>query len=157
MKMLRYILCIIMLPAILVTGAAADVNEILTFTNFTDEELYVELSIFDHFGWRIYDLYVLPDYTSIADYWAYSIDATYTACAYGEITGDFYGCAQGGITDYYNNIYFDITGEPYLSTPSDLPTEVFVFENPNQPADVVVIETDSHHSAGCFIGGLLGR
>jgi hypothetical protein len=145
-----------MLAAIAASGATADVNEVLTFTNFTDEELYVELSIFDYSGWRIYDIYVLPDGTSIAYFWADTLDATYSACAYGEFTGDFYGCAQGGITDYYNNVYFDVTAEPYLSTPSDLPTEVYAFENPYQTADIVVIETDGRHSAGCFIGGLLG-
>jgi hypothetical protein len=155
MEKLRNIIWFIILTAIPAAGATADVNEILTFTNFTHEELYVELSIYDHSGRRIYDLYVRPDGTSIADYWADTIDATYVACAFGEDTDRFYGCAQGGITDYYNNIYFDITAEPYLSTPSDQPTEVFVFENPYQPADVVIIETDHHHSAGCFIGGLL--
>jgi hypothetical protein len=144
-----------MLTAIPAPGAAADVNEILAFTNYTDEILYVELSIYDDSGWRIYDLYVRPDRTSIADFWADTIDAAYTACAYGEITGDDYGCVQGGIIDYDNNIYFDTTGEPYLSGPSDLPAEVYVFENPYQPADVVIIETDSHHDAGCFIRGLL--
>lgn len=156
MKRLRYIIVLLIcLSAINVSGVAADINEILTFTNFTDEELYVELNIFDNSGRRIYDIYVLPNGTSIADYWADTSYATYSACAYGEVTGDFYGCIDGGITDYYNNIYFDYIGEPYLSTPSDLPAEVFVFGNPYQSTDVVVIETDSHHSAGCFIGGLL--
>lgn len=156
MKKLRTLICLMWLTVIPVAGAGADVNEILTFTNFTDEELYVELSIFDYSGWRIYDLYVHPHWTSMADFWADTLDATFTACAYGEITGDFYGCAQGGITDYYNNIYFDFSAEPYLSTPSDLPAEVYVFENPYQPADVVFIETDHHHRAGCFIGALQG-
>jgi hypothetical protein len=156
MKILQYIIfLLICLSVINVSGATADINEILAFTNFTDEELYVELNIFDNSGRYIYDIYVLPDGTSIADYWADTSYATYSACAYGEVTGDFYGCIDGGITDYYNNIYFDYTGEPYLSTPSDLPAEVFMFENPYQSADIVVIETDSHHSAGCFIGGLL--
>lgn len=155
MKRLRHIsVLLIFFSAISVSIAAADINEILTFTNFTDEELYVELNIFDNSGGRIYDIYVSPNGTSIADYWADNSYATYSACAYGEITGDFYGCIDGGITDYYNNIYFDYTGEPYLSTPSGLSAEVFVFENPYQSADIVVIETDSHHGGGCFIGGL---
>lgn len=156
MKRLRYIIYILVcLSVINVAGVAADINESLTFTNFTDEELYVELNVFDNSGGRIYDIYVLPDGTSIVDYWADTGYATYTACAYGEFTGDFYGCIDGGITDYYNNIYFDNFGDPYVSTPSGLPAEVYSFENPYQSADIVVIETDSHHSAGCFIGGLL--
>lgn len=156
MKRFRYIIVLLVfLSAISVSGAAADINEFLTFTNFTDEELYVELNIFDNSGGRIYDIYVLPYGTSIADYWADTPYATYAACAYGEFSGDFYGCIDGGITDYYNDIYFDYTGEPYLSTPSGLPAEVFSFENPYQSADIVVIETDRHHSGGgCFIGGL---
>lgn len=159
MKKLRYIIFSILLLVISASGASADVNEVLAFTNFTDEELYVELSIFDNSGWHIYDLYVLPNGTSIADFWADTIYATYSACAYGEITGDFYGCIDGGITDYNNNIYFDYTGEPYISSPSDLPTEVFFFENPYSSADVVVIETDSHYHArgGCFIGSMSFR
>lgn len=154
MKILRHLIGLIMLPAIAASGATADVNAVLTFTNFTEEELYVELSIFDNSGWRIYDLYVQTDGTSIADFWTDAIDATYSACGYGEFSGDFYGCAHGGIADYYYSIYFDITAEPYLSTPSDLPTELFAFENPYQTADIVIIETDNHDSAGCFIGGL---
>lgn len=148
----------VLIIVFLATGAAAanaDINEILTFTNFTDEELYVELSIFDNSGQYIYDLYVLPGGTSIADFWADTFDAAYSACAYGEITGDFYGCMDGYISDHLNNVYFDNTGVPYLSTPSGLPAEVFVFENPNSSAGVVVIEGEVHSSGGgCFIGTL---
>lgn len=155
MKRLRYIIVLLIFFSVIsVSGVAADVNEILTFTNFTDEKLYVELAIFDDVGGRIYEVFVSPDATSIADYWADTSYATYSACAYGVTTDDFYGCIEGGITDYNNNIYFDYLGEPYLSAPSDLPTEVYVFENPYQNADVVIVERDSHHS-GCFIGGLL--
>lgn len=159
MKKLRYSIFSIMFLVFSASGACADVNEVLAFTNFTDEELYVQLSVFDNSGRYIYDLYVLPDRTSIADFWADTIYATYFACAYGEITGDFYGCIEGGITDYNNNIYFDYTGEPYLSSPSDLPVEVFLFENPYNRPDVVVIEADSHYHArgGCFIGSMSFR
>ena len=46
-------------------------------------------------------------------------------------------------------------GVPYLSTLSGLPAEVFVFENPNSSAGVVVIEGEVHSSGGgCFIGTL---
>lgn len=146
----------------LVTGAAAakaDVNEFLTFTNFTSEELYIELTIYGPSGLNIYDLYVLPDGTSEADFWAETFDAAYSACAYGEITGDYYGCMDGYISDYYNNVYFDDTGDPYLSTPSGLPTEIFVFENPYASADVVVVEGEVYSSGGgggggCFIGSI---
>jgi len=155
MKKIGYIALIMLF---LVTGAAsaeADVNEILTFTNFTYEELYIEMTIYDNSGVNIYDVYVLPDGTSEADFWADTFNASYSACAYGEITGDFYGCMDGYISDYYNNVYFDNTGVPYLSTPSGLPTEVFLFDNPNTSASVVVVEGEVHSSGGgCFIGSL---
>lgn len=152
-KILLIILPIIFL-VISASGAAADVNEVLNFTNYTYEELHVELFVFDNCCTHIYDLYVWPHRTSIAYFWAGTTYATYSACAYGEITGDFYGCIEGGISDYYNNVYFDDSGEPYLSTPSDLPAEVFVFKNPYNRDHVDVVESDSHYhaSVGCFIG-----
>ena len=159
-KMMKKTGYIILIMLFLVTGAVAakaDVNEILTFTNFTNEELYIELTIYDHSGVHIYDLYVLPDGTSIADFWADTFDASYSACAYGEITGDFYGCLDGYISDYYNNVYFDNTGVPYLSTPSGLPAEEFIFDNPYASSGVVVVEGEVHSSGGgggCFIGSL---
>ena len=107
MKKIGHAVLIIVFLTTSAAAANADVNEILTFTNLTDEELYVELSIFDNSGQNIYDLYVLPGGTSIADFWADTFDAMYSACAYGEITGDFYGCMDGYISDHLNNVYFD--------------------------------------------------
>lgn len=134
------------------SAAIADVNETLTFTNFTGEEIYVELYISDYSGDHLYDIYVLPNGTSLVDFWADTIFATYSACAYGEITGNFYGCISGDITDYYNNIYFDNTGIPYKSTPSGLPTELFAFNNPY--STVVVDDTYIEAGTSCFIGSL---
>jgi hypothetical protein len=157
MKRFSRILLVMLLLSSAASGALADVNEILTFTNLTDEELYVELSIFDDTDHYIYDLYVKPYHTSIADFWADTVDATYAACAYGEITGDDYGCITGGTSDYHNNVYFDDTGlPPYTSGPSDLPTEWFIFENPYIETSAVAM--DAQVSAGgsgsCFISTL---
>lgn len=143
----------------LMLGAAvahADVNEILTFTNYTDEELYVELSVFDDTGEQIFDIYVRPDHTSVVDFWADTFDATYSACAYGEITGDDYGCIAGGISDYYNNVYFDLSGIPYTAGPSGLPEEWYVYDSPYSSADAVTVESGVFvsGSGGCFIGAL---
>lgn len=156
MKKNRLIMLPIFFLVISASGAAADVNEVLNFTNYTHEELYVELFVFDNCCTHIYDLYVRPHRASIADFWAGTINATYSACAYGEITGDFYGCIEGGIKDYNNNIYFDDSGEPYLSTPSNLPAEVFVFKNPYNRNHVGVVESDGHYyvGVGCFIGAM---
>lgn len=153
MRKIRRIIIPIILLVISVSSAAADVNEALYFTNFTYEELHVELFIYDDCCSHVYDLYVWPYKTSLADFWADSLHATYSAYAYGEITGDFYGCISGGITDFNNNIYFDDIGEPYLSAPSDLPTEVYLFENPYDRHDVHVVKTKSHNRASisCFI------
>ena len=153
MKKMRYFILPIVILMISVSGVAADVGGVLNFTNYTDEELYVELFVFDNCCTRIYDLYVRPHRTSIAEFWADSINATYSACAYGEITGDYYGCIEGGVTDYNNNIYFDNSGDPYLSTPSDLPAEVFIFKNPYHRDH---FESGSHYHAGvgCFIDTL---
>ena len=159
MKSIRYITVVFLLLAFNAAKADADVNEILTFTNYTHEELYVELSIYDDSGWNLYDIYVLPNRSSIADFWSDSFFATYSACAYGEITGDFYGCINGGITDYYNNIYFDNTAVPYTSGPSGLPADVYVFENPNTSSGIGVIVEGSHSGGGggCFINALFSR
>lgn len=156
MKRFSRILLVMMLLSSGASGALADVHEMLTFTNLTDEEIYVELSIFDDARHYIYDLYVEPYHTSIADFWADTVDATYAACAYGEITGDDYGCITGGISDYYNNVYFDDTGLPYTSDPSDLPTEWFVFENPYNGTSAVLIDAQvsAGGSGGCFISAL---
>jgi hypothetical protein len=153
MKKMRDIILPIVFLMISVPGVAADVNGVLNFTNYTDEELYVELFVYDNCCTRIYDLYVRPYRTSIAEFWSDSIHATYSACAYGEITGDYYGCMQGGVADYNNNIYFDASGDPYLSTPSDLPAEVFTFANPYHRDH---FESRSHYHAdvGCFIDTL---
>jgi hypothetical protein len=102
MKTLCYVSVVMILLTFGAIGADAEVNEILTFTSFTGEELYVELSVFDDHGWYIYDLYVLPDGTSIANFWVDTVHAIYSACAYGEITGDFYGCIDGGIGEYWD-------------------------------------------------------
>ena len=158
LKKFVYGAALLILLTVSASAANADVNEILTFTNFTDEEIYVELSIFDNSGLTIYDLYVLPDGTSLADFWADTFDATYSACAYGELSGDYYGCMDGYITDFYNNVYFDAAADPYVSTPSGLPTEVFVLENPNNSSGFVTVEADVHGGSGgggCFIGSLL--
>ena len=132
----------------------ADVNEILTFTNFTDEELYVEMSVFDDTGEQIFDIYVVPNNTSVVDFWADTVDATYRACAYGEITTADYGCIAGGISDYDNHVYFDFSGAPYASGPSGLPEEWFVFDSPYSSADTLAVNAEVHTSGsgGCFIG-----
>jgi hypothetical protein len=149
----------IMIPAIFLivsaSGAAADVNEALNFTNFTHEELYVELFIYDNCCEHIYDLYVWPYETSAAYFWALTTYATYSACAYGEISGYLYGCIEGGISVPSKNIYFNDTGEPYLAGPSHLPTEVYVFENPYDGHRHS--RSHYHASTGCFMDTLVFR
>lgn len=136
--------------------AAAYVNDILTFTNETDEKLNVELSISGSAGWHTYDLYVLPGHTSIADFWADSFNAAYSACAYGDISDDFYGCIEGSISDDDNNVYFGNGGEPYRSASSGLPAEWFVFDNPYDNDDTYDEKDEKDSSfffyAECFIG-----
>lgn len=154
--MMKSVLFIPVLMALLVIGATkadAYVNDILTFTNYTDEELYVDLSISFDIGWHIYSLYVLPNHTSIADFWANSFRATYLACAYGEISGDFYGCIEGSISDYYNNVYFENGTEPYTSSPSDRPVEWYVFDNPYDSDDD---DSYIYVRADCFINSIFG-
>jgi hypothetical protein len=155
MRKHRFFIFPVIYLVISAADAAADVNEALNFTNFTHEELYVELSIYDNCCNHIYDLYVWPDETSVAYFWAHSAYATYSACAYGEISGYFYGCIEGGISDYNNNIYFDDTGVPYLANPSYLPAEVYVFDNPYSGHR----QSRSHHhaSVGCFMDTLALR
>ncbi|MDJ0783325.1 MAG: hypothetical protein QNJ22_15215 [Desulfosarcinaceae bacterium] len=159
MKKMRRVILVTLILTISAIEAAADVNEELRFTNLTYEELYVELTIFDACCTHIYDLYVWPHGTSIADFWADTLYATYSACAYGEISGDFYGCAVGGIDEYYNNVYFDISGDPYRSYPSDLPAERFVFDNPYHRHRETHRDSGSHHHAyvGCFVDSLKFR
>jgi hypothetical protein len=156
MKKMPLIAFAVIFLIISASGAAADVNAALNFTNDTDEVLHVALYVFDYCCTHIYDLSVRPNRTSVADFWAGTSYATYSACAYGEVTGDFYGCMEGGISDYNNNVYYDDSGEPYLSTPSDLPTDVFVFQNPYHRDHVDGFESDSHYYArvGCFIGSM---
>ena len=91
---------------------------------------------------------------SVADFWVIDPYASYTACAYGEITGDFYGCIDGGIADFYNTVNFDLSGIPFKSEPSDEPAEWFVFDNSNQSSDFLFIGASSDGSGGCFIGSL---
>jgi hypothetical protein len=156
MKKTQLVVFAIIFLAISASGAAADVNAALHFTNDTDEALHVELFVFDHCCTHIYDLHVRPGRTSAADFWARTSSATYSACAYGEMTGDFYGCIEGGVSDYHSNVYFDDFGEPYLSTPSDPPAEVFVFQNPYHRDHVHGFESDSRYYArvACFIGSM---
>lgn len=137
-------------------NAMADVNEEITFTNYTDEDIYVELAIIDDTGWTYYDLFVLEDGTSIANFWADTVFASYSACAYGEITDDFYGCIEGDINDGIHYVYFDNSGIPYLSDPPDLATaDIYFFDNPYNVADVLVVESEGHgHGSGCFISAL---
>jgi hypothetical protein len=155
MRKSRFIIVPAIFLAVSVSGAAADVNEALNFTNFTHEELYVELLIYDDCCEHIYDLYAWPDETSTAYFWAHTIHATYSACAHGEVSGYFYGCIEGSVSDYNNDIYFDDTGEPYIAGPSYLPAEVYVFDNPYKEQD----HSPSHHhaSVGCFMDALLFR
>lgn len=156
MKTMRHIILVTFLLVTSATAATADVYEVLHFTNYTREEIYVQLSVYDDCCTHIYDIYVRPNGKSTAYFWAANGHATYSACAYGEISDAFYGCMDGGISDYNNNIYFDLVGDPYLSTPSDLPAEVYRFENPYHSHDVVVVDTNDHYYAGvgCFVGSL---
>ena len=156
MKIIMFIIIPVLFLAAGAAGAAADVNAILVFNNYTHEELYVELSICDNCCTHRYDVYVRPHGSSIVDYWAHTASATYAACAFGEISGNFYGCIEGGIADYNNNVYFDYGGDPYLSGPSGLPAERFVFDNPYARDEVVVVGSHGHHyaSVGCFIGSV---
>jgi hypothetical protein len=128
----------------------ADVNEVLMFANYTDEELYIELSIDDSIDWYIYDLYVLGGGISAADFWAVDPYATYSVCAYGEVTGGFYGCIEGSISDYYNMINFDLSGIPYKSEPWEEPLEWFVFDHPDHPTHTL----QASSGEGCFVGAL---
>ena len=159
------------LGAVLMSGVAATdayVNDTSTFTNTTDERLNIELTITDEGSRQVYDLYVLPDRTSVADFWADSFDATYAACAYGDVTGDAYGCLQGSISDADNNVYFGNNQQPFASTPSGLETDLFVFSAPagsNQSAeesgdDQQHKEDDDDSTfvifAKCFIDSMVG-
>ena len=151
-----------------VTLADASVNDTLTFTNTADERLNIELTITDAVGQPIYDLYVLPGRTSIADFWVDSFDATYLACASGDITGDFFGCMQGSISDANNNVYFGGSQQPFISTPSGLQADLFVFSAP--AGNSLNVEDDEDNSqrveddddstffifAKCFIGSMAG-
>ena len=136
--------------------AQADVNEFLYFNNHTDEELYIELSIDDVDGWQLLDLYVIAGGTSGADFWAIDPFAYYTVCAYGEITGDFYGCIEGSIADTFNTINFDFSGAPYRSTLTTEPLEWFVFDHPGHTTETLFIGAGGHGhgGGGCFIGAL---
>ena len=151
-----------------VSLADASVNDTLTFTNTTDERLNIEFAITDDSGQRIYDLFVLPNRTSIADFWADSFDATYVACGYGDVTGDSYGCIQGSISDASNNVYFNNNQQPFASTPSRLEADWFVFSAP--AASSLNVEDDEENNqpveddddstfiiwASCFISSMAG-
>lgn len=156
MKTIQYLLMLMLIWVAGVTTAWADVNEEITFTNYTDEDIYVELAIIDNTGWTYYDLWVFENGTSIANFWADTIFATYSACAYGEFTDDFYGCIEGDIHDGFNYVNFDNSGIPYLSDPPNVATaDIFLFDNPHHEPDVIVVETDDHgYGGGCFIGSL---
>ncbi len=158
MKKIIGILAAIIIGATAATAARADINEEITFTNFTGEDIYVELGVFDNAGWTYYDLWVLDHNTSIADFWADTVLATYSACAWGELSDQFYGCIEGDVADGFNHVYFDASGLPFLSVPPDIRgADVYVFDAPPPTTDVVVVETDSHihgHGGGCFIGSL---
>ena len=157
MKQLLYLTVIMAFMATSVSNATADVNEEITFTNYTDEEIWVELAIIDDTGWTFYDLYVTENGSSIANFWADTIFATYSACAYGEATDTYYGCIEGRISDHLNYIYFDETRHPYKSDPPDQDADLYFFDSPYDTPDVVVIETDDHYherSGGCFIGAI---
>lgn len=156
MQKLRPVILAILVLVMGASAAAADVNEVLVFNNYTHEELYVELWVYDPCCTHLYDVYVRPHGRSIVDYWADTGSATYSACAYGEHSGDFYGCMEGGIRDFNNDVYFDYSQDPYLSGPSDLPAERFVFDSPYARDDVIVVGSRGNHyaSVGCFIGSL---
>ncbi len=151
-----------------VSLADASVNDTLTFTNTTDERLNIELSITEDSGQRIYDLFVLPNRTSIADFWADSFDATYVACGYGDVTGDSYGCIQGSISDASNNVYFNNNQQPLASTPSRLEADWFLFSAPaasslnaeDDEGNDQPVEDDDGSTffirANCFIGTMAG-
>ncbi len=157
MKKLHYIFVMFLLLMCGISNALADVNEEITFTNYTDEEIYVDLAIIDDSGWNFYDLYVSEDGSSIANFWADTFFASYSACAYGQISGKYYGCIEGNIRDSFNFIYFDNTGFPYKSDPPDQDADLYFFDNPNDTPDVVVIDNDGYYDGsggGCFMGSI---
>ncbi len=157
MKKIKYLFILILIGVIGASNAMADVNEEITFTNLTDEDIYVELAVIDDAGWTYYDLWVLESGTSIANFWADTIFATYSACAYGEITDDFYGCIEGEVSHGFKHVYFDNSGIPFLSdAPNVAAADIYMFDSPHTPtADVLVIEGEGHgHGSGCFIGSL---
>ncbi len=156
MKKIQCFIVLIMIALIPATAAWSDVNDEITFTNLTDEDLYIELAIIDDFGWTYYDLWVLQGGTSIANFWADTLFATYSACAYGEISDDFYGCIEGSISHGFKHVYFDNSGIPFLSdAPNVAGADIFMFDAPHSTADVLVIESEGHgHGGGCFISSL---
>ena len=155
MKKLQYLIIVGLIWTLGATGAWADYNEEITFTNFTDEDIDVELAVLDHSGWAYYDLTVLEFNTSIANFWTDAVFASYSACAYGIFSGDFYGCVEGELGQGPLHINYDFTLVPYLSgPPNEANADLFVFDHPNTTTGVVVVEGESHghHGGGCFIG-----
>jgi hypothetical protein len=155
MKTLRYLSVVLMLTGLGAGPLHAEVNAVLGFVNYTDEELTIELSIDDTFGWLLYDLYVVPGGSSAAEFWADDPFAGYTACAYGAITGDFYGCLDGSIADYHNTVNFDVSGIPYKSGPIPHPYEWFIFYATEHSTETLFVgASGSAGGSGCFVGSL---
>lgn len=149
----------IMISMVLLCSASitmGDVNEGLTFTNNTDEPLYVSLAVDEFNGWSVYDVYVETGWCSFADFFAYSPYAVYSACAYGEFTDDFYGCIEGNLNEAFDSIYLDGNGTPYLSTPPRYACDLYIFDRDIGTPDVVIVaDEDYHQEAGaCFIRSL---
>ena len=124
-------------------------NVVLYFANYIDEELYVEFSVEDNSGWMIYDLYVAEGGLSAAEFWIDDSHAVYSACAYGDISGDFFGCIEGRTSDLNNMINFDNSGIPYTSEPSEDMAEWFVFDHPEHPTRILLAS-----SGGCFVAAM---
>ncbi|MDA8138570.1 MAG: hypothetical protein M0036_07930 [Desulfobacteraceae bacterium] len=157
---MKRILLTFMILLAIINGTAtawADINEEVSFTNYTNESLYVELAVEDYSGWVYYGVYVEPGMCSYANLWADLAYARYSACAYGEVSDDFYGCIDGALGDGYQFLNFDNSGYPYSSAPPDQSCDAYMFDNPNQPPEVLVVEEHVYHEdggAGCFIGAM---
>lgn len=137
--------------------ALADVYEEISFSSYVDEPLYIDLAVMGHSDWTYYDLYVEPYSCSYVDFWADTPFASYSACAYGEFSDDFYGCIEGNLADGYIHITMDFSGVPYLSDPPRGTCDIYAFESPYDTGDYYVYEDDGPHveaSGGCFIGSL---
>ncbi len=152
----KYVFITLILLHVAIVPSFADLNEEISFTNYADESLYIELYVEDYHDWVFYDLYVDPGQCSYADFWTETPYAAYSVCAYGEFTDDFYGCIEGEVNDWDTHVVFDNTGYPYLSTPPEQSCDIYYYETSGSATDIHFADHDDDGDVylSCFIGTL---